>query len=73
MTGRLVPSGTQAAVIDLLNLQVTKAMSDPEVKSQLTALGIDIVGSSPAEFESRIKAELSRWSSVIRQAHLSAE
>lgn len=73
MTGILVPSGTPAAVIDLLNLEVTKALSDPEVKSQLTTLGMDIVGSSPAEFESRIKAELSRWSSVIRQAHLSAE
>jgi tripartite-type tricarboxylate transporter receptor subunit TctC len=56
-----------------LNLEVTKALSDPEIKSQLTALGVDIVASSPAEFESRIKAELSRWSDVIRQAHLSAE
>ena len=73
MTGILVPSGTPAAVIDLLNLEVTKALSDPKVKSQLTTLGVDIVGSSPAEFESRIKAELSRWSGVIRQAHLSAE
>ena len=46
MTGILVPSGTPAAVIDLLNLEVTKALSDPEVKSQLTTLGMDIVGSS---------------------------
>ena len=73
MTGILVPSGTPAAVIELLNLEVTKALSDPDVKSQLTTLGVDIVGSSSAEFESRIKAELSRWSGVIRQAHLSAE
>jgi tripartite-type tricarboxylate transporter receptor subunit TctC len=73
MTGILVPSGTPAAVIALLNLEVTKALSDPDVKSHLTTLGVDIVGSTPAEFESRIEAELSKWSGVIRQAHLSAE
>ena len=73
MTGIMAPAGTPPAVINLLHREIVKAVGDPEVKAKLAGLGFDVVGSSPAEFDARIRAELPRWAKVIRTAHLKAE
>jgi tripartite-type tricarboxylate transporter receptor subunit TctC len=73
MQGVMVPAGTPAPIIDLLYREIVRAMEVPEVKERMTALGFEAVASSPAEFATRIKVEIPKWGTVIREAHIKPE
>ena len=65
--GLLAPKGTPASLVDKIQREVTAALAVPHVKSSLTAAGIEIVGSSPAEFGVFFREEKERWARVIRE------
>ena len=66
--GVLVPAGTPKPVIDRLHKSFVAALSAPEVKTQLSRGGFQLVGSSPEAFGAYIKAEIARWAKVIKTA-----
>ena len=70
--GFVVPAGTPKDVIALLNREIVKSLATPEMKERQTALGNDVVASSPEEFGQRIRAELSTWAKVIKAANIKA-
>jgi len=43
-------------------------MSMPEAKQRIEAAGYDIVGSTPAELDTFIKAEITRWAKVVKDS-----
>jgi tripartite-type tricarboxylate transporter receptor subunit TctC len=43
------------------------------VREKLASLGADPGGGTPAEFGAHIKAELAKWSGVIKQADIRPE
>ncbi len=71
--GLLAPARTPASIIGQLSDQVRQAVQSPEVKDKLSALGVEAVGSSPAEFEQLIKADVVKWRKVIRQLNITVE
>jgi tripartite-type tricarboxylate transporter receptor subunit TctC len=66
--GLVAPAGTPNDVIDKLYHATAVALDDPEVRKQLTALGVDIAGSSPREFAAYIVSEIPKWSAVVKAA-----
>jgi len=66
--GFLAPVGTPKTITDRLHQALTRAANSPEVKSRLTAQGVLVVGSSPAEFAKLIREELAQWASVVKAA-----
>jgi tripartite-type tricarboxylate transporter receptor subunit TctC len=64
--GLVAPAGTPKEVIDTLNFATVNALKDPAVVKSLTELGVDIVGSSPKEFEAYIKSEIPKWTAVVK-------
>ena len=66
--GILAPAGTPAPVIALLHKEFVRALQAPDVKERFIVLGVDIVGSTPQELAAHLKAEMAKWSKVIRQA-----
>ncbi len=68
--GVLAPAGTPKPVIDRLSREIIKIVQMPEVRERLAGEGAEPVGSTPAEFAAHIKAELARWSKVIKQANI---
>jgi tripartite-type tricarboxylate transporter receptor subunit TctC len=63
--GLLVPAGTPAAIIAKLNGEVKQIMSNPELGDRLASIEL---ASSTAEFlNDFIKAEVTRWSPVIKE------
>jgi len=64
--GLLAPAGTPAEVVNRLQSESAKAMRAPETRDMLGKQGFDVVGSSPAEFSSWIRAEQAKWSKVIK-------
>jgi len=70
--GFVVPAGTPKDVIALLNREIVKSLATSEMKERQTALGNDVVASTPEEFGKRIRAELSTWAKVIKAANIKA-
>jgi tripartite-type tricarboxylate transporter receptor subunit TctC len=64
--GLVAPAGTPAAVIAALHDAAVKALADPDVKSSLAKLGVDIVGDTPQEFDAYIKAEIPKWTAIVK-------
>ncbi len=71
--GLLGPAGTPVVVINRINTEMKKAVANAEFVKQLEAIGLEPASSSPAEFREMIKSEITRWTTVIRQAGISAE
>jgi len=72
-TGFLAPTGTPADIISRLNAEVVRITRLPETSERLSAVGFDLVGSSPAEFGAHIKANIARIGKVVREANIQAE
>jgi tripartite-type tricarboxylate transporter receptor subunit TctC len=64
--GLVAPAGVSKEVIGTLHFGVVTALNDPAVRKSLLDLGVDIVGSTPHEFDAYIKAEIPKWSAVVK-------
>jgi tripartite-type tricarboxylate transporter receptor subunit TctC len=72
-TGFLAPAGTPADIISRLNAEVVRITRLPDTHERLSAVGFNLVGSSPQEFGAYIKANNDRVGKVIRDAGIRAE
>lgn len=63
--GAVVPTGTPAVAIKLLNADINKALQMPDVRQRLAALGADPLGGSAAEFGAYIKSEITKYTKVV--------
>ena len=52
---------------------VTTALKDPATQKALFDLGVDVVGNSPKEFEAYIKAEIPKWTAVVKASGANIE
>jgi tripartite-type tricarboxylate transporter receptor subunit TctC len=71
--GLMVPAGTPKAVISRLYAETAKALAVADVRERYAALGTEPVGSSPEEFDRYLRAEMAKWSKVIKQAGVKLE
>ncbi|MDR6820885.1 tripartite-type tricarboxylate transporter receptor subunit TctC [Neorhizobium sp. 2083] len=69
--GFVVPKGTPAAINEKLRKATIEAMGSKEIKDRLEAEGTTLVGDSPAEFASMMKAESERWKGFLATAGIS--
>jgi tripartite-type tricarboxylate transporter receptor subunit TctC len=66
--GLVAPAGTPKEIIDTLQFAVVEAVKDPATRKSLMQLGVDIIGSTPAEFEAYIKSEIPKWAAVVKNS-----
>jgi tripartite-type tricarboxylate transporter receptor subunit TctC len=71
--GILLPGGTPREIIARLHREIVAVIAMPEVRERLTALGFELVGSTPEEFAQRIAGEIDKWAKVIRAAGIKAQ
>jgi tripartite-type tricarboxylate transporter receptor subunit TctC len=71
--GLVAPAATPKAVVDLLSLQLTRIVALPDVRDKLASFGFSPVGSTPEEYGALIKADIDRWSKVVRDAGIKVE
>jgi len=64
--GLVAPAGASSEVIGTMHFAVVTALNDPDVRKSLMDLGVDVVGSTPKEFDAYIKAEIPKWSAVVK-------
>jgi tripartite-type tricarboxylate transporter receptor subunit TctC len=71
--GLLAPAGTPADIVDKLNEEVLNILRMNDAKEMFAAQGIEIIGSSPAEFAAYIKSELAKWAVVVKKSGTKAD
>ena len=73
LQGLFAPAKTPAAIIKRLNQEVVLYLNQPNVKQRILDGGEEVVGSSPAEFGAKVKAEMARMGKVIKDAGIKAD
>jgi tripartite-type tricarboxylate transporter receptor subunit TctC len=68
--GLLLPAGTPAAVAEKLHKAVVEVLKEDEVKRRFIDVGVQPVGSTPAEFAEFLKKEDAKWADVIRKGSI---
>jgi tripartite-type tricarboxylate transporter receptor subunit TctC len=68
--GVFVPVGTPKDLVDVLNKQVARIMTLPDVKERMATIGFDPTESTSDELINHMKAETNKWSKVVRQANI---
>jgi tripartite-type tricarboxylate transporter receptor subunit TctC len=68
--GVLVPAGTPRDIVAKLNAAARQAVNRADTKQRYTDLGMTIRSDTPEEFDAYIKAEIVKWSKVIKDANV---
>ena len=63
--GVLAPAATPPAVVGKLNGEILRALRAADVVDAMSRQGADPLGSTPAEFEHYLKAEIAKWKKLI--------
>ena len=66
--GVVTRAGTPKAIVETLNTAIVAALASPDLRERLTAIGFDVLGSSPEEFARFIKTDMTRAAKVIQAA-----
>ena len=69
----LAPAKTPAPVMARLQGDTVKVLKTPQMQERLAVQGLEVHGSSAADFERYLDAEIARWTRVIRSAGIRAE
>lgn len=64
------PANTPEPVVARLNEAANKALADPAVVERMKEFSATIVGSTPQELSAHVKAELEKWTPVVRDANI---
>jgi tripartite-type tricarboxylate transporter receptor subunit TctC len=71
--GVSVPAGTPREMIVKLNQEIARNLNAPDTRELLAREGTEVVAGSPAEFGSFYRAEIEKWSKVIKDAGIKLE
>jgi tripartite-type tricarboxylate transporter receptor subunit TctC len=71
--GLMAPAGTPQPVIDKIHREAVRILALPEVRQRFDAIGMAVIGNTPAEFAAVIAAETPQWAKVIKDAGVKAE
>ena len=71
--GLLAPAGTPAHLLLAINREVGQIMMLPDVKEKLFNTGVEVVASTPEQFEATVRSEMTRMGKVIRETGMRAE
>ena len=74
--GLYAPKGTPKPVVDKLTASLQEALRDPTVKTRFNDLGTDPIAqdkATPAALRSHLKAEIDKWTPLIKKAGVYAD
>jgi len=71
--GVIAPAGTPAAIVQKISADIAHAAHTPEFAAKLLEMGLDPVGSSPQQYDQRIRADILKWAPVIKASGAKAD
>jgi tripartite-type tricarboxylate transporter receptor subunit TctC len=68
--GMVAPARTPRPVVTLLSKETAKALREPDVQRRFADLGATLVGNTPEQFGTFIRAETRKWHGVVKAANI---
>jgi tripartite-type tricarboxylate transporter receptor subunit TctC len=69
--GLLAPAGTPQEIITWLHRETTAILRSPSMKERLAAEGLEVVANAPEEFAALIKADIAKWTTLVKSLGMS--
>ena len=67
------PKGLPAEIVAKVNQAANQALAEPDIKDRLTRLGIEGVGSTPAQFGQMVAQDAAKWKRIIAERKITAD
>ncbi|WP_254925990.1 Bug family tripartite tricarboxylate transporter substrate binding protein [Bordetella genomosp. 11] len=71
--GFMAPKGTPPEIVDRLNAEINKALTNPDAQKILAGMGVTTKPGTPADFGKYLDAEAAKWATVIKAANITAD
>jgi tripartite-type tricarboxylate transporter receptor subunit TctC len=71
--GLFLPTKTPPEIVDKLHRETLKVLQAPKVREKLTALGIDSMPMSPADFSAHVQREIESNAQLVKAAGLKTQ
>ncbi len=71
--GLFAPRGTPQHIVAKMAADVSRIVKTPETRERFAGLGAESEGTTPAEFQTYFRADVAKWTKVVRAAKVSAE
>lgn len=67
------PANTPKPIVQRLNGELRRIITDPQVKERLAGLGFDAFASTPEELDAFVREDLAKWTKWVREAGIEPE
>ena len=64
--GFVAPAATPREIVVLLNQEINRAMSQPDVKEKLNAAGLIVLNESPEYFAALLRKDYAKYAKLVR-------
>ncbi len=71
--GLLAPKGIQPALLRRIHAETATVLQQPEIRKQLAMEGGEAVGNTPEQFAKWLKAEITKWTRIVKEAGIRAD
>lgn len=68
--GLMAPAGTSPEIVNKIQMEVSKMLSLPEIRQQLSTMGAEPGGNTPAQLKQQIAGEVARFSALASKIKL---
>jgi len=68
--GLVAPSATPPQIIAQINAELNRALQEPDIREQLSKLGIELAPTTPKQFSAAIASDVAKWGQLIRTLNL---
>lgn len=71
--GIMFPAGTPKEIVARMNTEINRAISLPDVRERLAAVGAEPLGGTPEAYGAVIRSDVARFTKIIKDAGIQAE
>jgi tripartite-type tricarboxylate transporter receptor subunit TctC len=71
--GLMAPGTTPRALINQINAEVNRVLKEPAIREKLMAVGTDIGGGTPEEFDAFLRSELAKYARLVKASGVQVE
>ena len=71
--GLVTAAGTPPEIVETLNREIGTIVTTPEFHQRMAAIGVDVLGTSAAEYAAMLKDDYAKWAKVVQAAGIRPE
>ena len=69
----LVPAKTPKPIVQTLNAEINKVLNDADVRARFLTQGVEVVGGTPEQADTFLRAEAERWKKIVAATGIKAQ